>query len=102
MHTFIAIAILVGSAFLGIVIFKRGTAALFCPRSRVSQWILGTIVLASLVVSLGVLTFGGWWSDLLSWCGLLLCAYYCIKGSLLLMQSPNGPACRNDGTGDAE
>ena len=90
----IAIAILVGSVFLGIVIYMRGyttgTTEIFAiPQSRVARWLLISIVFANITASLGVLTFGGWCYDCLSWCGILLCVYYCARGVDLLLQ-PHG------------
>jgi hypothetical protein len=103
MNTSVALAILIGSVFLGIVMYKRGTAALFgMPRSHISLWILGAIVSANMLVSLGALLFGGRWMDVLPWCSLLLFMYFSVRGSLLLMQSPNRSAYKNDGTGDVE
>ena len=103
MHTYIAIAILVESAFLGLVIYRRSTAALFgTPRSRGSRWILWTIVSALLVVSSGVLTLRGWWIHVLPWCFLLLCTYYCVRGSILLLQPVDRTARNIKGTGGVE
>jgi hypothetical protein len=103
MHMYIAIAILVGWAFLGIVMFRKGTAALFgTPRSRVSQWILWAIVSSLLVVSLGVLTVRGCWVDVLPWCFLLLVTYYCVRGAFLLFQPSDRTACNTKGIGGME
>ena len=42
MQTYIAIAILVGAVYLGIVVFRKGTVPLFLPGSRASQGIKGS------------------------------------------------------------
>jgi hypothetical protein len=83
----IAVAILLGLPFDGIVIYMRGAAALFSlPRSRVAAAMFWSIIIAQLVVSLGVLTLGGWWHYLVPWCGLVLNIYFWIRGTYLLSQ----------------
>jgi hypothetical protein len=86
---YIAVAILTGVPFLGLVICRRGAAALFAsPRSRVAATILASIIFANLVVALGVLAAGGWWYSLVPWCGFLLFVYLWIRGAYLLLHLP--------------
>lgn len=103
MNTYVAIctavAILLGLPFIGLVIYKRGAARLFgLPRSRFAAAMMGSIIFAYLVVSLGVLTLGGWWFHLMPWCGLLLELYLWIRGAYLLLHPPKEPTCDSSGT----
>jgi hypothetical protein len=91
MQTTIAIAILCGVPWIGIAMYKKGFAAIFRPKSRVVSAVLGSIMIAQIVVAMGVLAFGGWWYELSPWCALLVFAYFWIRGAYLLLQRSDRP-----------
>ena len=74
-----------GFPFVGIVIYKRGANSLYAPpRSPIAEAVRILIMAGTLVVSLGVLTFGGWWLHLVPWCIFLYLGYVWIRGAYLL------------------
>jgi hypothetical protein len=91
MNTSIALVGLLSLPLIGILLYTKRLTGVFCPRSRVMWTILWAILIGQMVVSLGVLAFGGWWAVALPWCGLLLFIYVWARGVYLLLHPVEQP-----------
>ena len=82
---YIAIAILLSVPFEFYAIYKKGFGALFAlPKSPTARLLGVTIMLAQLVVSVGVLTVGGSWYQLVPWAALLFSLFIWVRAGHLL------------------